>query len=315
VFDGVSYSPAYLVVIGTPGVPYCRWLDVFDLQDEIRARVLGALAPNIEMLELARARAKPTAILDAYDLTLRAHATLRLAVRESAHEAIQLCAAANRLDPDYALPYAIAGMSYTQLKAFNWMSEPAAEIAKASWFARRAIQLGPDNPMVLSWAGHIVSNIDRDLETGSRTCERALSISPNYAPALVYTAFARIWNGEPEVAVERLKRAFRLSPVDPDIPWWHAVLAHAHFHSEDYSRAVSAALVALTDAELPDALRILAASYGHAGASEKALATVSRLQRVSPALSLSTLRETLGPYGEGDFHRYYEGLRLAGLPE
>jgi len=79
--------------------------------------------------------------------------------------------------------------------------------------------------------------------------------------------------------------------------------------------AVSAALVALTDAELPDALRILAASYGHAGATEKALATALRLQRVSPVLSLSSLRETLGPYGEADFRRYYEGLRLAGLPE
>ena len=48
------------------------------------ARVLGALAPNLEKLELARAKAKPTASLDAYDLTLRAHATLRIATRETA---------------------------------------------------------------------------------------------------------------------------------------------------------------------------------------------------------------------------------------
>ena len=165
--------------------------------------------------------------------------------------------------------------------------------------------MGWPRPFKRSWRS-------RDWRPNLRACAVH---QPQLCAALVLSAFAKIWKGEPQVAIERLKRAFRLSPVDPDLPWWHAVLAHAYFHSEDYNRAVSAALAALTNSERPEALRILAASYGHAGQTEEALAAVSRLRKADPVLRLSTLRQTLGPYRETGFQRYYEGLRLAGLPE
>ena len=45
--------------------------DVFELQDQVTARVIGAIAPEIEKAEIERARRKPTASLDAYDYYLR----------------------------------------------------------------------------------------------------------------------------------------------------------------------------------------------------------------------------------------------------
>jgi TolB-like protein len=45
--------------------------DTFDLQDQLTSRVVGAVAPNLELAEIGRARHKPTESLDAYDYCLR----------------------------------------------------------------------------------------------------------------------------------------------------------------------------------------------------------------------------------------------------
>src|SRR5262249_33554735 len=41
--------------------------DVFDLQDQVTARVVGAIAPKLDEAEIERIRSKPTESLDAYD--------------------------------------------------------------------------------------------------------------------------------------------------------------------------------------------------------------------------------------------------------
>ena len=50
--------------------------DIFDLQDRVAASVVGAIAPQLENAEIARAKRKPTGSLDAYDYYLRGIASL-----------------------------------------------------------------------------------------------------------------------------------------------------------------------------------------------------------------------------------------------
>ena len=45
--------------------------DIFDLQDQVTASVVGAIAPKLEEAEIERAKRKPTESLDAYDYFLR----------------------------------------------------------------------------------------------------------------------------------------------------------------------------------------------------------------------------------------------------
>ena len=45
--------------------------DIFDLQDQVTASVVGAIAPKLEQAEIERAKRKPTESLDAYDYYLR----------------------------------------------------------------------------------------------------------------------------------------------------------------------------------------------------------------------------------------------------
>ena len=68
--------------------------------------VIGAIAPQLERAEIARAQRKPTENLQAYDYYLRALANIYRFTRETNMEALKLTQMANNLDPDFAAPYA-----------------------------------------------------------------------------------------------------------------------------------------------------------------------------------------------------------------
>ena len=50
--------------------------DIFDLQDQVTASVVGAIAPQLEQAEIERAKRKPTESLDAYDYYPARHGAL-----------------------------------------------------------------------------------------------------------------------------------------------------------------------------------------------------------------------------------------------
>ena len=62
--------------------------DIFELQDQIAASVVGAIAPQLERAEIERAKRKPTESLDAYDYYLRGMANLHQGTREAINEAL-----------------------------------------------------------------------------------------------------------------------------------------------------------------------------------------------------------------------------------
>jgi adenylate cyclase len=76
--------------------------DIFDLQDQVTASVVGAIAPRLEQAEIERAKRKPTESLDAYDYYLRGLASCYQRNRESIDEALRLFYRAIELDPDFA---------------------------------------------------------------------------------------------------------------------------------------------------------------------------------------------------------------------
>src|SRR5262245_7712906 len=55
--------------------------DIFDLQDQVTASVVGAISPMLEQAEIERAKRKPTDSLDAYDFYLRGLANVHRITR------------------------------------------------------------------------------------------------------------------------------------------------------------------------------------------------------------------------------------------
>src|SRR5262245_31088250 len=77
-------------------------VDVFDLQDNITSSIIPAIAPKVLQVEIARAQAKPTSSLTAYDLYLRAFALFVKGTPQSSLEALTLLNKAIEYDPNFS---------------------------------------------------------------------------------------------------------------------------------------------------------------------------------------------------------------------
>ena len=291
-------------------------IDIFDLQDQVTTRVVGAIAPKLEQVEIERAKRKPTESLDAYDHYLRGVASLHQWTRESSDEAHRQLCRAIELDAGFASAYGMAAWCFVLRKANGWMAERAQEIAEAARLARRAVDLGADDATALSGAGYALVFVAHDLDNGSAILDRALALNPNHAGALINSGWTKAFLGEPDIAVEHVTHAMRLSPLDPMSFRTLGAVALAHFVAGRYDEAALWATKALRErANYLPAIRELAASRALAGQLGEAQAAMAHLREIDPAMRVSTVREWLPFRRPEDLARLEDGLRKAGLPE
>jgi TolB-like protein/Tfp pilus assembly protein PilF len=292
--------------------------DVFELQDQVTASVVGAIAPRLEQAEIERARRKPTESLDAYDLFLRGLENVYKWTREGTDEALSLFYQAIERDPDYAWAYALAADCFNTRKSFGWVIDRDKEIAEARRLARRALQLGNDDASVLCFAGWALAFVGKELDDGAAFLDQALLINPNLAWGWGASGWVKVWLGEPDQAVERFAHAMRLGPLNPLIFFMQLGTADAHFFAARHDEALRWAKMALRGQ--PDsyrALSIAAASCALAGRDEEAKRLMARLLENHPTLRVSSiLQKGRGPYRQPEhLAKYADALRKVGLPE
>ena len=289
---------------------------VFDLQDQLTACVVGAIAPKLEQAEIERAKRKPTESLGAYDYFLRGMACVHRWNREASAEALQLFYRAIELDPHFASAYGMGARCYCQRKGSGWMIDRVQEIAEAGRLATKATELGKDDAIALGTAGFAFGYVVGDLNAGVALIDRALLLDPNSAMAWYFGGWLRIWLGEHEAAIEHFARAIRLSPQDPHMFNMRAGVASAHYFAGRYADASSWAEAAVR--EQPN--HVIAACIGAASSAlderlTKALKEMVRVRQLEPELRLSNLKDLVPLRRPEDFVRLAEGLREAGLPE
>ena len=157
--------------------------DVFELQDRVTSSVIGAIAPKLEQAEIERAVRKPTENLDAYDYYLRGMACMYRWTKDGFGEALQLFYKAIELDPGFASAHGMAAWCYFWRMANAWMTDREQEIAEATRLASRAVELGKDDAVALSFGGLTLGYFARDAEAGATLIDRALLLNPNLAAA------------------------------------------------------------------------------------------------------------------------------------
>ncbi len=290
--------------------------DIFELQDQITESVVGAIAPKLEQAEIERAKHRPTDSLDAYDCYLRGLAGLHRFTREDNSEAISHFRRAIELDPNFAAAYGIAARCYAQRKAGRWMADLDQDVAEAARLARRAVELGQDDAVALCTAGFALADVVNELDDGDDLIDRALTLNPNLAMAWIFSGWVKISLGNPELAIERLTHAMRLSPQDPYYFGARAAMASAHLAAGRYDEALSWAEMAMrTKPGYLLAPLIAAASAALAGRGDAMRKAMMLVRQNDPQLTLSNLKEVISYLQPAEFARWQEGLRLAGLPE
>jgi TolB-like protein/class 3 adenylate cyclase len=292
--------------------------DVFEFQDQVTEKVVGAIAPRVERAEIVRARRRPPSNTDAYDCYLRGLTCLSPMTADGLEQALGLFTKASALDPDYASAYGMA--MYCHAHRFDLLLAEADDIAhRRSEISRLwpiVARVGQDDGVALGEAAWAVAYLLRDLSSARQLIDRALELNPNLASAWANSGWINIWQGHPDLAIEHIDRAERLDPGSLRLTSF-AAMAHARFFLGEYEKALGLAEGILRHS--PDAhvcLRIGAASAAIAGRFDTAHRLAARLQVIDPAFGVSRLSEYLGPYQKSAFvEKYAEGLRLAGLPE
>jgi TolB-like protein/class 3 adenylate cyclase len=290
--------------------------DVFDLQDKVTASVVGAIAPKLEQAEIERAKRKPTESLDAYDYYLRGIAIANHMTREANTEALRLFYKSVELDPDFASAYGMTAWCYVWRKTNGWTTNSAQEIVETRRLAERAVELGRDDAVALSFAGWtLVYNVG-DVKGGVALIDRALVLNPNLAAAWTASGWARGFLGDADAAIAHLARAMRISPLDPLIFSMQTLTAFAHFLACRYDEACSWAEKAFQEQpNFAATLRVMAVCNAFAGHLDEAREAITRARQLDPSLRISNLKDRLGPHRPEHFAKYVEGMRLAGLPE
>jgi TolB-like protein/class 3 adenylate cyclase len=293
--------------------------NIFQLQDQVTASVVGIIAPRMEEAEIARAKHKPTESLDAYDCYLRGVASLQAMFggsKEAVNEALQLFYRAIELDPEFASPHGMAAWCYVLRKNYGWVTDDSQEIAETERLARRAARLAKEDAVALYTAGFALARIVGYLDDGAALIDRALALDPNLAAAWHLSGWVNIYLGKPEIAIDHMARAMRLNPLDPLMFGMQNGTAAAHFLAERYDEASAWSEKALrihTD-YLP-AMRMAAASHACAGRLAEAQKIIERIRQIDPELRVSTLTDVVPFRKPQEIARYVEGLRKAGLPE
>ena len=297
--------------------------DIFDLQDQVTERVVGAIGPKLEQAEIERAKLKPTESLDAYDYYLRGLASLPGGAQEDTgkgatgtSQALPLFLKAIELDRDFALAYGLAAQCYVIDHQYGLTTNRAQAVAEVVRLARRAAALGKDDATALTRAGHALGYVLGEVEEGATLLDRALLLNPNLALAWNFGGWSKIFLGQPEIAIERMARAMRLNPLDPLLFLLQAGTAFGHLFAGRYDEAASWAEKALRERpNFPLVLRLASASFALSGRVEEAHKLISRLRQINPMLRVQHVKDLFPLRRPEDLARYIEGLRKAGLPE
>jgi TolB-like protein/Flp pilus assembly protein TadD len=290
--------------------------DIFELQDEIAANVVGAIEPKLRQSEIERAVRKPTESLAAYDLYLRALAHFWKWTPDGWREAIDLSRQALVVDPSNA---PAAGLfAWCRVLEGTRGAVSAQEREEGLRLARLAIEKGNEDPDALWMGGWGILTLAGERAAGLRAIERSLALNPNSALAWCFSGWGQSYDNRSAQAIQALQQAMRLSPRDPQ-PWvFYGGLATAYFAAGRCEEAIGWADRALqAQPRMTSVIGVKAAACGQLGRVEEGRECVRRLSDLYPGSpTIAGSRQLWGKFVSSEFlATLIDGLRKAGLPE
>lgn len=263
----------------------CTRDQVFDLQDEIAARIVSHVAGRVETTLLGVAKRKRPADHSAYDCLLRGleHHRLGGVTLDDARLAVEWFDKAIQVDPSYARAHAWRSCSRAVLG--RWRNEDCLNECLDG--AKRALELDKND----AEAHRIMGAISMYLQQWEKSrlhFERALEINPNNAFIVGRTGELYNYLGEPDKALELAARATRLDPFLPDYCRELEILA---YHSKgDYAAAVMATSELMRTTRRAAAYRASAAQ--HLDEPQLQAHAASELLRIDPEFQTSVFTQS-----------------------
>jgi TolB-like protein/class 3 adenylate cyclase len=291
--------------------------DLFDMQDEIVARLSNSLNTQLITAEARRAERAPRP--DSMDLYFQGMAWYNKGLapdnllRAEAYFERALSLDAGNVE-------ALVGISFVNcfFTGAHVSDDRASRLAAAEVSATRGLAFAPEHPLGRACLGLAYMYTNR-VALGVAQCERALALDPNLAVAHSYLGMAKFFVGRGEETEGHIAEAFRLSPRDTFAYHWKSLTGIAKIFLGQHEEAVVKIRQSIEINGNFSAVHFyLAVALAELGRVDEAQIAVKNGLALDPKFTIRRYRESV-PSDNPTFmkarERNYEAMRKAGVPE
>ena len=288
--------------------------DIFQVQDDITRNIALALQVKLTYGELARLWEGQTTNLSAWAKMVEGRRFFNQYDRGNILAARRLFEEAVAIDPTYGGALIHLGLTYWWEARYVIEVDVGDALARAEEVIQRLEHLGNRDSGVHFLKGY-VAFIRGEHETAISEIEKAMALSPSGTWVLSVLGQVYIFAGQPQMGIQALTQAMRLSPYHLDWQPYNLALGYA-WAGENEGEAIRMAEEYVqrlpTDPYGYTNLAIVQAFFGH---EAQAAAAIGSLRCRSPAFCARNLRRSELYKRPADLDRVVTVLREAGLPE
>ncbi|MEK1888321.1 MAG: adenylate/guanylate cyclase domain-containing protein [Phyllobacterium sp.] len=280
--------------------------DIFAVQDEVTARIVGAL---VGRLIAPPVRNRPKS-MEAYDLCVRARSLSwnSAGSPEATFESIVLLKQAVALDPTYAEAHGWLAFNLWSTWANTMDSGDNRKLSLE--MAEKAVALDANDAQNHWILGYLLAYEGRWPESDA-AFDAAIAMDRNSADALIFRAELLAYAGRASGAMDLMERAFRLNPHPSVSYYWEQGIVY--YIARQYEKAIET--LRGGPAYRTGARRILAASLAQVGHLEEARQEAALFMANNPNFSIGKWAASQ-PFRDADTRQLFiDGYRMAGLPD
>jgi tetratricopeptide (TPR) repeat protein/DNA-binding winged helix-turn-helix (wHTH) protein len=293
--------------------------DLFDMQDEIVARLAGALDAQLAGAEARRAEQAPSP--DSTDLYFQGLASLNKSLTPGhVAQARSLFDRAITADPSNVDALVGSAVADVREGANSFATNPSVVFAAAEAKLSKALSSVPDHARGHMWLG-LVDIWTRRAAQGIAESEHALVLDRNLAHAHSIIRRAKVFVGRAEETEAHVAEALRLSPRDTVAYIWMYFAGLAKLHLGKYEQAIAWFRRAIeANRNYPAANFNLAAALAQLGRLDEARSAVTAGLALNPDFTVSRAGAALTARSDdrtylAQLEPILEGMRQAGIPE
>ena len=278
--------------------------DVFELQDEVVAKIVKALSTNLPLPKTAR---QHTPSIEAYDLFVQGRLFTQ-STPEGNRAARPLLERACALDPDFAEAHGWLAQNLV----FEWLyCYGDDERLRAHTLAEKAVSLDPDNADAQIALAYMYIFSSKDLGKSEEHIRLALQANPNHADSWLTYSDWHVFSGDADQAMKYMDKAFQLNPLPHAIYYWSKSLAL--YLGKRYEE-----LAEITKSDIPLSVGLMrnsAAAFAQLGRMDEAEIWRKRFMERVPQFTISSWIENLPFRRQRDVDHFIEGYTKAGFPK
>jgi adenylate cyclase len=285
--------------------------DIFAIQDEISLKITSVLNVKLSDGEIALSLGKGTKNLEAYLKLIQARSLIIHINKENNAQAKKLIEEVIRMDPNYAMAYALLAVGYYYDVRLGATQSPRESIARGIEMAQKSISLDGKSPFphgALSLLYVLLNDYDKSVSEA----EIGVALEPNSAYSYNFLGHALNNSSRYSEAISAFEKAVRLDPIPPYATLNGLALSLGMVGRYEEAVAVYKKLLQKSPDNLLGQLG-LTATYRMMRRDADARAQAKEVLRIDPNFSMDSYSKRFSHKNKDDWNRYMYALRKAGL--